>query len=271
MRSSQSFSRRLGHQPEGGIKIRDDAPQEVREALLAIAEGELGIRPYTLREVLCKVLRRLPDADNWSEYPNVWGECQYLIGECPWYRVYDFVEALDRKLRAEQMNDEAANWALEVNEYFAEMGVGWKLVDGLLQSRGPEAFEVAVDHAKVALESDSLPTAQKEIHEALCDISRRPEPDLTGAIQHAMAALECTIREKLGDKQATLGQLLKKNPGSIPKPLDSALIKMWGYASETGRHLREGQTPTREEAELVVTVSAAACTFLGTMTASQPE
>ena len=32
---------------------------------------------------------------------------------------------------------------------------------------------------------------EADLKEALLDISRRPTPDLTGAIHHAMAALEC--------------------------------------------------------------------------------
>jgi hypothetical protein len=142
--------------------------------------------------------------------------------------------------------------------------VGWRLVGGTLESRGPEAFVASVDAARSALATANLPTAMKEIHEALCDLSRRPEPDLTGAIQHSMAALECTAREVCGDPRATLGDILKRQTDMIPKPLDESIVKMWGYASETARHIREGRAPSRREAELVVGVAAAACAFLVT-------
>ena len=42
-----------------------------------------------------------------------------------------------------------------------------------------------------------------EIHEALKDISRRPTPDRTGAIQHSIAAMECTAREVAGEPNLT--------------------------------------------------------------------
>ena len=142
------------------------------------------------------------------------------------------------------------------------MGVGWRLADGQIESRGPEAFETSVDSARDALESAGLQTARREIHEALRDLSRRPEPDLTGAVQHAMAALECTAREATGDPRATLGEILKRYPDVVPKPLDDALGKMWGYASEMARHVREGRTPSRAEAELVVGVASSTCTYL---------
>jgi hypothetical protein len=48
----------------------------------------------------------------------------------------------------------------------------------------------------------------------------------------------------------------------LPKPLDSALEKLWGFASEQGRHLREGRSPRFEDAELVVTVSSAVSVYL---------
>lgn len=77
-----------------------------------------------------------------------------------------------------------------------------------------------------------------------------------------MAALECTAREAVGDDRATLGELLKRYQNVFPKPLDDALSKMWGYASEMARHLRQGRTPSRAEAELIVGVAALACNYL---------
>jgi hypothetical protein len=263
--SDERFSRRFGHGPEeSDIRIREDAPEEVRGAILKIAEGELGVRPSLLRSILCTVLRKLPDPGNWSEYPNVWTECQDLIAGAPWYRVYDFAEALYRNLSESSEPEKAARWEALLNEYFIEAGVGWKMVNGLLESRGSEAFEATVAAARETLGNEELLTARQEIHEALRDLSRRPEPDLTGAIQHAMAALECTAREAVGDPRATLGEILKRYPGLLPRPLDDGISKLWGYASETGRHLREGRAPSRTEAQLIVGVAASVCIYLAT-------
>lgn len=77
-----------------------------------------------------------------------------------------------------------------------------------------------------------------------------------------MAALECTAREAVGDQRATLGEILKRYPDAFPKPLDDALSKMWGYASEMARHVLEDRTPSRAEAELIVGVAASACNYL---------
>ena len=44
--------------------------------------------------------------------------------------------------------------------------------------------------------------------EALTSISRRPYQDLTGAMQHAVAALESTIGSITGEIELTLGKLI---------------------------------------------------------------
>lgn len=131
MQMSERFSQRHGFGPtEIPITIRDEAPYEVRAALLKIAQGELELGPHLLRDVLCTVLRKLPDSGNWSDYPNVWEECQALIEGAPWYRVYDFVEALYAHISKPWEANPADRWSELVNDYFIEAGVGWRLVNG---------------------------------------------------------------------------------------------------------------------------------------------
>ena len=113
------------------------------------------------------------------------------------------------------------------------------------------------------LETAKLPTVKNEIKEALTDLSRRPNPDITGAIQHSLASLECVCRVVSGDPKATLGDLIRRNPDIIPRPLDQAIEKIWGYASEQGRHLKEGKIPAYEEAELIVEITIAISIYLG--------
>ena len=124
-------------------------------------------------------------------------------------------------------------------------------------------METAVKTVVSVLETAKLTTAKTEIREALNDLSSRPTPDITCAIQHSLACLECVTREVTGDTKSTLGDLMKKFPGVIPSPLDQAVTKIWGFTSEQGRHLREGQAPEYLEAELVVEVTSAIATYLG--------
>ena len=110
------------------------------------------------------------------------------------------------------------------------------------------------------MEESGFQRAANELREALGDISRRPVPDSTGAIQHAMAALEATAREVTGQPNPTLGKLVSRL--SLPPPLDQAVHKLWGYASDRGRHVREQQTIDATEAELIVSVAGSLCAFL---------
>ena len=264
--AEQPFSRR--HRYTGVAKeitIREDAPEGLRSVVLETAT-DLSMSPSTLRSILCRILHKRPDQGNWSEYPNIWSEVQYLMYDAEWYKVYDAIEGIYSVLSSDGSRiarDRAPQrFAEEVNAYFEEEGVGWKLEDGLIVARGAEAFERVVSEATMSLQDASKSMAESHLHEAIGDLSRRPTPDLSGAIYHAMGALECIARDCVSDPKATLGEILKSNPGLIPAPLDKALGQVWGYASEFARHVREGREVSREETELVVGLAATICTYL---------
>jgi hypothetical protein len=264
-----SFSRRHGYSGQAApITVREDAPEALRHAVVQIAAEEGFSTPSDQRALICRVLRVLPDRNNWSEYPNIAGEVEGLVTNCPWYRVYDIAEAFYAEAAAQHglrtRTGAAADFESKLNEVFYEQGIGWKMEQGQIVYRGDEPFEQAVTSALQVLQHSNRATAQSEVAEALRDLSRRPAPDRTGAIQHSMAALECVARDISGDPKQTLGALLKNHAATlaIPRPLDAAVEKAWGYASEVGRHLQEGREPSAEEAELVTTVCAAVVTYL---------
>ena len=92
----------------------------------------------------------------------------------------------------------------------------------------------------LTLSKTNLTAVNQEIQEALHDLNRKPKPDITGAIQHATAAVECILRNITGDHNATLGQIFKKRKDIIPPPLNISVEKAWGYASDRARQ-REGR------------------------------
>ena len=246
------------------ITIREDAPENLRYVVLQTAV-DLEWAPSSLRTIICRVLRVPPDSGNWSEYPNIWGEVESLMYRCDWYKVYDIIEAMSARFArhdAENRQQDATRFAEAINGFFEEEGIGWQLVDGQIVTRGTEAFEAMVSEATGVLQASERPTIATHLHQALYDLSRRPQPDLAGAIYHAMGALEGLARDVTGDQKATLGEVLKRNPGLIPKPLDTALSQVWGYASNEARHVEEGREPGRDEAELVVGLCAAVSTYL---------
>jgi hypothetical protein len=251
--------------------VRNDAPHDLRGYIVDFAY-ESGLTPDDVRTVVCKVLMTRPDPNNWSPFPNVDGECRDHLDRCKWFEVYDIIESLHSKLESYDriggmIGDSAkelpaARFTRLVNAFFVRKGIGWQLKNGQVVVRGPEAFEVAVQPVVEKLREASLHTAATEIHEALQDLARRPDPDVTGAIQHAMAATECVAREAAGDPKSTLGEIIARHNDLIPAPLDVGLTKIWGYSSEMARHIREGRSPSYDEAELAVITSAGVMTYL---------
>lgn len=255
-----NFSKRKGFNSlnQKEIVVREDAPEGLR-GFIRMAFYNLGKKPSDLRSITSRVLKIPPDRNNWSDFPNIDYEVEEHLMNCQWYKVYDIIEVIIQSLDHQQ----ALDFADEINEYFIENGIGWKIEDGLVETRGDDVFETAVKTVEKVLEIAKLPTAKTEIKEAIKDLSRRPEPDITGAIQHSLACLECVAREVSGNKKATLGELIKKHPNIVPKPLDVAIEKIWGFTSEQGRHLKEGNAPDYLEAELVVELTASISTYLG--------
>lgn len=253
-----NFSERFGYKGfEPEITVREAAPENLRYAVAQIAV-DCELRPKEIREVVCRILFIAPDRNNWSEYPNIWEEVQNLLDNCEWFKVYDIAEALYQKIRNHWERGE--KYKAELNRFFRENGIGWELSGEEITFRGGDTFTTAVVEAQQILAETGRVNAASEIHEAIRDVSRRPKPDITGAIHHAVAALECTARDVLNEPNLTLGRLVGQL--NLPKPLDTAVEKLWGFASDKARHVREGDVLHDTEAELVVSVACAVCAFL---------
>lgn len=255
--SEERFSKRHDFEEvePAEIIVRHDAPPNLRSVVPILAE-EVGMTPKPQRKVVCRVLRKRPDPNNWSEHPNIADEVADHLDACDWYKVYDIIEAFHDEMYPAQ----ADQFEEEVNLFFLREGIGWKMENGKISIRGSEAFEEAVETADTVLDETGRSTARNEINQSLSDLSRRPEPDITGAIQHALAALECAARDVSGETD-TLGQLAKRDD-IFPKPLNIAVEKIWGFSSEKGRHLLEGEEPDEDEAELLVGLSSVLASYI---------
>jgi len=255
MTTNPSFSERHGFQSQSSpITVRYEAPPFLRRGVLSIA-GKSGFSPKFLRSTICDVLDEMPDeAHNWGD-PNVMHECETLIQGCEWFEVYDVCEALCHV--AMKRGDSA--FEKKLNGFFIKKGIGWKMEDGLLFVRGEEDYEKTTTGVQSILEESDRPDAAKELKLAKEDLSKRPDPDVTGAIQHSMASLECLATDILGS-QKTLGAII--NNLDLPSPVDKAAEKMWGFASNQGRHIKEGKKPEFAEAMLTVHFCAALIAYL---------
>jgi hypothetical protein len=249
--------------------VREGAPEVLRSFVLLHVSHIARARIHDARSLVSKTLRYVPNPSN-QTVAEIWSEIEFALRCCDWFLIYDLIEEIYRDLQWSSDQQEA--YVSDVNEFLDEQNIGWQLrtvpVDGIpllapeVIVRGSEAFEMTVTVAAEALKSSSRNSAKKELDEALQDLSRRPEPDLTGAVHHAIAALECVAADVCGETGETLGNVVKRHPHRFPAPLGDAVSKMYGFASDRARHVTEGKTPSQKEAELIVSIAAALTTFL---------
>lgn len=222
-KSDWTFSNRFGFRaPDAEITVREDAPPEIRDAILMLAYAA-GHSPKRMRDIVCEIMLRRPDSNNWSDEP-VEREVEGLIDGAPWFRIYDLAERLYQSLeRKDSYGDKPRHYQEQLIAAFREYGIGWKMENGRILVKGSEAFELTTATAPDMMRAAGAPTAADETHQAFIDISRRLEPDVTGAIQHAMAALECVAREYDGST-GTLGSIIARL--LLPKPMEEAVRKL---------------------------------------------
>ena len=232
------------------ISIRFEAPTQLRAWLLPLVK-RLKFSIKSFREIICQMSYQPSNPSNWGENSFMEDEIQNLLNSCKWNYIYDIIEETYNQLPKNIKEEFASN----INKFLISNGYGWKLDKGQILSRGDDAFEQSINSAINCIEQ-SNPDAHSEIKKALVDISKRPEPDITGAVQHSMAALECLCREYFNDSKRNLGDIIKIYRDRIPKPLDDAMAKFFGFASQHGRHVEEGNSPSFQDAELTVHICA---------------
>ncbi len=135
MTDDQPFSRRMGYRPaESDITIREDAPDEMRHAIVMLADS-LGLDPDDTRSEVCRILLKIPKNSNWTLYPNIFNEVNDLVAEAPWFRVYDIAEGFYDRLES-SYPPRGQEFQERLNEFFREKGIGWEMQDGRIVVRG---------------------------------------------------------------------------------------------------------------------------------------
>jgi AbiJ N-terminal domain 4 len=264
MTESTPFSQRYNVRRAVPITVRDDAPVAFRSFLFNAIKHFYDHSKDAFDLVHIALGKVPPDLSNrpYSSYPNYWGWTKDAISAAPWYKIYDLVEQFYKKTKPMTAVNSAEYRDL-VNTFFEENGYAFRLeANGNLEYRGEESFELAVRTASMALSDASLTTAQTEVHKALEDLAKRPTADLTGAVQHAMAGLECAAKQVAEEPKLELGKIVKRHPDLFPPPLGDVVTQLYGYASNNGRHLTEGGEPNFAEVELVVGIAATTATYL---------
>lgn len=238
------------------ITVRYEAPDSLRYFLLSLMKQYAGLRK--IREIVSFASYQASSPDNWSENDYMENEVKEMLGNCQWSYIYDIIEEFYKCIEARPKLE----FSKKINGFFMANGIGWKFKDGLIIVRGNNETEELAKEALQKLSLSGMPSSLKEIKEAIQDLSKRTEPDITGAVQHSMAALECVLREITGEKKTTLGALISKYKNTFPAPLGDVVEKIWGFSSNNARHIVEGNTVAVEEAELLVNLSIVLINYL---------
>jgi hypothetical protein len=271
------FSERHNLEQPVDIKYRDELPARLQEVLVDILVKFVGAKVVmdTARVLfdpfgIASFPRRFPGV-GMSVHDIAHREVEVLKADAEWHQLYDLAEKIFENLdfyeeenRHPGSDEELRAYPLQqqVTKFFEHAGIGWKMHGGQIMSRSDAAFEASIDDAQRLLEATGRQTAASELREAISALSRRPAPNLSGAVFHAMAAMEAFARDVTGLPKATPGEIVKKRPTLFPKPLDQVLVGLWGYSSNNARHASEGKGPSRREAELVVRLAAALIVYV---------
>jgi hypothetical protein len=259
---NSNFSIRNAVGPPAPLKLtRDVAPEAFRSVVINFLKRDRGLSNTYIRDLVAAGIGKIPDFEhNWGE-PNVWQEAAGMMRDAEWFQVYEAAESIHGELSRHHSGYEEP-YQQQINDVLRTQGVAWEMVDGVFISIGDEVEASILSEGLAALSNSNLSVAKEEMLEAIRCLSRRPDPNLSGALHHATTALESVAREATGDKKATFGQILSKHQDLLPKPLDDAAGMLWGYASNHARHGREDRDLDLGKVRLIVGVCATLITFL---------
>lgn len=258
MDSKVSFSKRNNFEvfQQKEIIIRNDVPKSLRELIVSFVnyESKLSLNSEILYDLIQTELQK-------PKYLiNDWPEKIYIgiinsILDCEWYSIYNIIERIYENINY----NEKPIFTEIINNHFLKEGIGWKVEEGKVLYRGEPSFESITKETVVQLSISETEKSANEFKEAFTCLSRKPNPDLSGAIIRAMNGLECLIN-KIENNNKTLGDLIKHQL-FIKEPLKTGIEKLWAY-SQQARHIKEENQFTYQETELLVSVSAAVATYL---------
>ena len=250
----QPFSRREGLGAEFSL-IYDDAPGELRYGLREVLD-DLGYKlPSQQRDILCNTLRKFPDRDNWSEYPNVEYEVLELIATEPWHKFFDAMERIPRFLLKPQVQ----TYYEKINALFAEERIGYRFDSGVIVRLGTEEFHAAIKGARIALRDERFAEPRRQFELGYDFRNRRPA-DWANAIKEAVNSVEGLLQVIYSRHGVSLTTIISKDvPADLPSGIKKLFHSLYSHGSGTvgARHASiGGNKPTGPRADLALHVAA---------------
>lgn len=168
-----------------------------------------------------------------SDWDRILGHIRdFFFGNTAWWALYDFIEFVAENHPDMERNArfrESANVMLE-----REMSA-WRFVGPTIAQITSEEEIASID---AAMGNSAAPNAAKHIESALALLSDREDPDYRNSVKESISAIEAAVRLATDDEDATLsdGVKLLSRHHDLHPAMRAALLKLYGYASDEGRH-----------------------------------
>lgn len=181
----------------------------------------------------------------------------YLVYECEWYGVYDFVY-----FYLEQLEDEARlKRSQEYNVIFEQEKSGYRVVNGEVAPITNSTEIACIEQAA----NSQFHSVNQHICKALELYADIKAPDYENSVKESISAVEamCCIITGMTGAQATLGAAIKKLKDqnvNIHGAMEQAFLKLYGYTSDQGG-IRHGgidfqNVPAEDAKYMLVSCSA---------------
>ena len=184
-----------------------------------------------------------------------------------WYEVYDFIEFV--------LKNTPVDWAVRLkefcNQFLESENATYRIVDNQVTEITNENEIASIEDAIASpLESVSI-----HLKRALELMSDKKEPDYRNSIKESISAVESCCQYITNDKQATLGEALKKIKATtgLHGALEKGFRAIYGYTSDSGgiRHalIDSSETPSNADSKFMVVACSAFINFLLTKVAEE--
>ncbi len=147
--------------------------------------------------------------------------------ESSWFEIYDFIEFAANNHPAQNSK---IKFIKQCNILFEKENSGYRFVDDKIT---PITDQQEIDEVQQALDIER-PPIKEHLRRALELLSDKTTPDYRNSIKESISAVESLVKQVIGEKNGTLGQLLKKlkENYNLPPVLESAFSKLYGYTSD---------------------------------------
>lgn len=261
------FSVRHGFKHKYSNTIYDDAPESIRVGLRQIL-AQMGFdTSHKQRQIICQVLRRRPDENNWSDAP-VSAEVDDLIHGLEWYEFYDLCEKIARLAEIKEVGYVSGTYesifANKLNKLFQEESIGYHMMDSYIEKIGSEEFKEATETGLKLLQDPKFRIPSEQYEKALSFRNGFP-PDYPNAVKEAVNAVEGTLQVAANRPGVAAPTILTDLNPRLPSHIERIVKEIYGFgsAAQGARHAGVGGYPSSaEEAEFIIHISAAAIKYI---------